>query len=73
MTAGITIAIDAMSGDDGPEVVVPAALAYLRKKSQEDALLINKTSEANKAFNIILVGDQSKLEALLFESEVIIT
>ncbi|MFT6031380.1 MAG: glycerol-3-phosphate acyltransferase PlsX, partial [Oleiphilaceae bacterium] len=51
MSAGITIAIDAMSGDDGPEVVVPAALAYLQK---------------NKTFNIILVGDQDKLKVLLF-------
>jgi glycerol-3-phosphate acyltransferase PlsX len=50
MSAAITIAIDAMSGDEGPEIVVPAALAFLQK---------------NTAFDIILVGNQSKLEALL--------
>lgn len=50
MSAAITIAIDAMSGDEGPEIVVPAALAFLQK---------------NEAFDIILVGNQDKLEALL--------
>mgnify|MGYP003634412506 FL=1 len=67
MSVGITIAIDAMSGDDGPEIVVPAALAYLQRKSQESLLSLDKRPEANKAFNIILVGDQNKLEALLFD------
>ena len=48
MTAGITIAIDAMSGDDGPDIVVPAALAYLRRKSQERLLSLDKSpSSAN--------------------------
>ena len=69
MTAGITIAIDAMSGDDGPQIVVPAALAYLQRKSQESILSVDKNLDAGKAFNIILVGDQSKLEALLFEAK----
>ena len=53
MSAAITIAIDAMSGDEGPEIVVPAALAFLQK---------------NKAFDIILVGNQNKLEALLLQN-----
>ena len=48
--SGVTIAIDAMSGDEGPEVVIPAALSFLKK---------------NSASNIILVGDRNKLEALL--------
>jgi glycerol-3-phosphate acyltransferase PlsX len=65
MSAGITIAIDAMSGDDGLEIVVPAALAYLQKKSQDSLLSPDNTAQMHKAFNIILVGDQSKLEALL--------
>ena len=73
MSVGITIAIDAMSGDDGPDVVVPAALAYLQKKIQDDSSLTQRAelsdeSEENKAFNIILVGDQNKLEALLFQA-----
>ena len=67
MSVGITIAIDAMSGDDGPEIVVPAALAYLQKKAQESLLSIDSKTDADKAFNIILVGDQDKLGALLFD------
>tara|TARA_R110001592_G_scaffold233141_1_gene490716 strand:- start:7116 stop:8216 length:1101 start_codon:yes stop_codon:yes gene_type:complete len=66
MSAGITIAIDAMSGDDGPEIVVPAALAYLHKKSLEGLLSLDNQPQANKTFNIILVGDQNILEVLLF-------
>ncbi len=46
----ITVAIDAMSGDKGAEVVVPAALSFL-----------NKT----QASRVVLVGDQLTLEALL--------
>ena len=46
----VTIAIDAMSGDRGPSVVVPAALAVVKE---------------NEALSIILVGIQSELEALL--------
>jgi len=42
----VTIALDAMGGDAGPEVVVPAALDILSKES---------------AVNIILVGDQDRL------------
>lgn len=70
MSQGITIAIDAMSGDNGPEVVVPAALAYLQKKLQLDSpasplVSLVKESDEHRAFNIILVGDKDKLEALL--------
>lgn len=50
MQTAVTIAVDAMSGDNGPEIVVPAALSFLEK---------------NKASKIVLVGDQSRLEALL--------
>lgn len=52
MPEEITIAIDAMSGDEGPEVIVPAALQFL---------------ENNEASKLILVGDQEQLEALLFK------
>lgn len=44
----ITIAIDAMSGDRGPAVVVAAALVAVRE---------------NKALSFILVGIRSELEA----------
>jgi glycerol-3-phosphate acyltransferase PlsX len=46
----VTIAVDAMSGDRGAEVVVAAALAAV---------------EENKALSLILVGIRSELEALL--------
>ena len=46
----ITVAIDAMGGDHGPHVTVPAALAYLRKHAD---------------INIVLVGLQDAIEAEL--------
>ncbi|SFR49126.1 phosphate:acyl-[acyl carrier protein] acyltransferase [Marinobacter daqiaonensis] len=46
----VTLAIDAMSGDRGPEVAVAAALEAV---------------EENKALTLILVGNQVQLKALL--------
>ncbi|HEY5603523.1 MAG TPA: phosphate acyltransferase, partial [Gammaproteobacteria bacterium] len=46
MEKSITIALDAMGGDHGPHVTVPAALAALRE---------------DPSINIILVGDQEIL------------
>ena len=64
MSVGITIAIDAMSGDEGAKIVVPAALAFLqRQESLSDSL------HKHQAFNIILVGRQDELGALLSGSE----
>ena len=48
-----TIALDAMGGDFGPEVVVPAALRALDK---------------NADLNLILVGDQGSIESKLTSS-----
>lgn len=66
MSAGITIAVDAMSGDEGSKVVVSAVFAYLEKLNTaellSDPLVANRQDEA---FNIILVGKQDELEALL--------
>lgn len=45
-----TIALDAMGGDHGPEVVVPAALRYLAD---------------NPHAELILVGDEPRIEAIL--------
>lgn len=50
MSAALTLALDTMSGDHGPEAVVPAALACLR--DHDDV-------------HFILVGDQTALEACL--------
>ena len=51
MSKGHTIALDAMGGDYGPEVVVPAALRFLREHEDELAL--------------ILVGDREELQRRL--------
>jgi glycerol-3-phosphate acyltransferase PlsX len=74
MSVGITIAVDAMSGDDGPQVVVPAVFAYLEKFQCNDTShsdSVDEKSQVNcsqihpsKAFNIILVGRQDELKAL---------
>lgn len=48
--SSITIALDAMGGDHGASVVVPAALTMLRRDSR---------------LNLILVGDQATLESYL--------
>lgn len=48
--AAVTLAIDAMSGDRGPEVAVAAALEAVAE---------------NEALTLILVGDQTRLKALL--------
>ncbi|MBK1722013.1 phosphate acyltransferase PlsX [Thiocystis violacea] len=45
-----TIALDAMGGDHGPEVVVPAALRYLAENPHAD---------------LILVGNEARIESLI--------
>lgn len=50
----ITISVDAMGGDHGPSVVVPAALKVLAK---------------NQSIRLILVGDQDVLEAELAKNK----
>lgn len=39
MTDSVTIALDSMGGDNGPESVIPAALSYL-KNNPEDQLIL---------------------------------
>ena len=53
MTASTTLALDAMGGDHGPSVVVPAALRYAR---------------ANPGCEVVLVGQEEVLRAHLPES-----
>ena len=50
-----TIALDAMGGDFGPEVVIPAAAQVIRK---------------HKNLNIILVGDEAALRACAKEKNI---
>lgn len=49
MTAGVTIALDAMSGDHGHETVVPAALACLERYSDLSLLLVGDRTELRRA------------------------
>ncbi len=49
----ITVAIDAMGGDYGPKVTVPGAILTLKNNSN---------------LNLILVGDQDKIQAALLEA-----
>ena len=42
MTKSLTIALDAMGGDYGPEVVVPAALDYLRATREASLILVGR-------------------------------
>ncbi|MGK2942026.1 MAG: phosphate acyltransferase PlsX [Immundisolibacter sp.] len=46
----LVVAVDAMGGDHGPRVVVPAALSFLRQR---------------KDVRLILVGDQAAIRALM--------
>lgn len=50
MSAGITVALDAMSGDHGLDAVVPAALTALQRHAD---------------LNLVLVGDRAALERSL--------
>lgn len=54
MSARLTIALDAMGGDHGPKVAVPAALDVLEK---------------NRELKLILVGDEAVLKAAVGEEQ----
>lgn len=54
MTEKLTIALDAMGGDHGPEVIIPAALESVGK---------------NPALHLILVGDEARLRRHLAGAE----
>ena len=50
----LTLALDAMGGDHGPHVTVPAALQALK---------------SNSSIQIILIGNQADIEPLLLSAE----
>jgi glycerol-3-phosphate acyltransferase PlsX len=61
----ITIAIDAMGGDHGPNVTVPTAIAFL-KGSQVEGASTNRKNRLNpKNIRILLVGLEEKLNFLV--------
>ena len=53
----ITIAIDAMGGDHGPKVTVPAAVAYLRKNPNDTIVLVGLADAIEAELGSIKVPD----------------
>lgn len=45
MSEDLTIALDAMGGDHGPDVVIPAALSYLRSTQGAKLILVGREGE----------------------------
>lgn len=51
MNTNVTIALDAMGGDIGPSVVVPAAISYLQKHPDVQIVLVGLTESIEKELN----------------------
>ncbi len=52
MSPKVTIALDAMGGDHGPSVVVPAALDYVRKHQNADLILVGREDQVREHLTI---------------------
>lgn len=61
MTRAVTIALDAMGGDHGPEVTVEAALTMLREKPQLRLILVGDQGILDKQLNRSRIGHDSRL------------
>jgi glycerol-3-phosphate acyltransferase PlsX len=59
----ITIALDAMGGDRGVEVVVPAAQEYLEEDSEVDLILVGKEDEIQRHLKDNRHGDRLRIQA----------
>lgn len=58
----ITIAIDAMGGDHGPKVTVPAAIAYLRKNPSDTIVLVGLEDAIKAEFGTSnILGSQLRI------------
>jgi glycerol-3-phosphate acyltransferase PlsX len=57
----ITIAIDCMGGDHGPVVTVPAALAFLRKHPDAEAILVGREEDLAPLVEEVQAGLKSRL------------
>ena len=51
MNSTVTIALDAMGGDFGPSVVVPAAISYLKKNPHVHLILVGLTEKVEQQLN----------------------
>jgi glycerol-3-phosphate acyltransferase PlsX len=58
MAEPLKIALDAMGGDFGPEVVVPAALGYLRSTRDTALILVGKEDELSRRLGDSDFGDR---------------
>ena len=52
----ITIAVDAMGGDHGPEVTVPGSIAALAQDHELNLILVGKQDQINEQLNNLLKG-----------------
>jgi glycerol-3-phosphate acyltransferase PlsX len=57
----ITIALDAMGGDHGAEIVVPAALRYLRKHDDVELILVGRTEVISGYLNQRIDGGRLRI------------
>ena len=58
---GIIIAIDAMGGDHGPHVTVPAALSFLRSNPEVEIVLVGRTNVVEDELTRHQGGDNPRL------------
>jgi glycerol-3-phosphate acyltransferase PlsX len=57
----ITIAIDAMGGDHGTQVTIPAAVTYLKKHPNDVVILVGLQNEIEAQLNKLGFADKSRL------------
>ncbi|MDT8386805.1 MAG: phosphate acyltransferase PlsX [Thiogranum sp.] len=62
MNKRLTIALDAMGGDHGPDVVLPAALRVLSKRKDIDLLLVGDQEVIETALLKLKVGTSTQLQ-----------
>ena len=61
MSKGITISLDAMGGDFGPSVVVPAASKFLNENSDVSLILVGYEDELNQQLGSHGFGERLKI------------
>ena len=64
-TDHISIAVDAMGGDFGPEVTVPAAISFLRQTFDAVTNTSSNKKLSRQRHNIILVGIEEQISPLI--------
>lgn len=61
MTKRLTIALDVMGGDHGPEVIVPAAVSYLHATRDTALILVGQEEEIVKHLPHGMVGERLRI------------